>query len=98
VGASVALDIGDGTTQSDIASGATLAHARDLTLTAQSTDTMTSTAQNGAAGGTGVTPDVAISISNVTTGATIGSGPALAVTGSVTANATQAAPVATTAP
>src|SRR5207253_1970981 len=81
VGASVAVNVGNGTTQAVVGLGAGLAGAHDLTLGATSTDTMTTTAQNGASGGTGITPDVAVSVSNLTTTARLDAGPLVTIAG-----------------
>ena len=72
--------------------------AHDLTLHATSTDTMTTTSQTGAAGGgVAIVPSVAVSLSTVTTDASLGTGAATTLGGALTVAATQTASVTTTA-
>ena len=98
IGASFALNVVNDTTTAGLADGSSLAGAKNLTVTADDTDAMTTTANGGAASKDGslvFSAQVAISISNVTTSATIGSGADLTLTGGVTAHATQTASVTT---
>ncbi|MFN2609691.1 MAG: hypothetical protein ABR507_02275, partial [Actinomycetota bacterium] len=98
IGASVAINVVNDTAGATLDDGSSLTGARDLLLTAASTDAMTTDAENGASGGTFVfVPVPAISISNVTTLATIGTGSLLTLTGKLDANATQDASVISTA-
>ena len=101
IGASVAVHVVNDTTTAGIAKDADLTGVHDLTINATSTDTMTTTAEGGASTGSdgnfSFGAEVAISISNITTSATIDSGPDLTVSGAVTAHATQTAKVTTTA-
>ncbi|MFL6035275.1 MAG: beta strand repeat-containing protein, partial [Gaiellaceae bacterium] len=101
IGASVAVHVVNDTTTAGIAKDADVTGVHDLTINATSTDTMTTTAEGGASTGSDGSfsfgAEVAISISNITTSATVDSGPALTVSGAVTAHATQTAKVTTTA-
>ena len=97
IGASLALNIANTTSRAGIDDGASLTGAHDLDVHATSTQTDTTHAKNGAAGGTAVTPDVATTFSNVTTSATIGTGATLTLTGDLTALAEQTATVVTNA-
>src|SRR5205085_7203161 len=75
--------------------------AHDLKLSASTVDAMTTFAKNGAtstgSSGVAVTPDVAISLSNVDTEATVGFSLLLTISGSLDAKATQTSSVSTTA-
>ncbi len=97
VGAAVALNLVTDTTQAALADGSTLS-GHNLTLQATGTDTMTTTSVTGAAGG-GVTiaPSVAVSISTVTTDASLGTGAATTIGGALVVSATQTASVTNSA-
>ena len=97
--ASFALNVVNDRTTAKIVDGAQLEDVGTLTLRARSTDTMTTTAEGGAASsGTIVaSAQVAISISNITTSASIGTGSALDISGGLEAEAIQNATVNTTA-
>ena len=97
VGAALALNIVNDTTIAGIADGANLLNADDLTLTATATDKVTTVAQAGSAGGTAVSPSVAITIANIETKTTIGTGSLLTLGGKLTMTATQDAIALTTA-
>ena len=97
VGASVAVNVIDHDTVAELADGSALTGAGDLTLTANSTGTHETSATGGAAGGTAVTPVVAITISNASTRASIGAGPRLTLGGDLTMGANQSVSVTTTA-
>jgi len=64
---------------------------------AVSADTMTTKAQNGGSGGTAVTPVVALSFSNATTGASVAGGPLLTLAGKLLASVKQTVTATTTA-
>ena len=76
IGASVSINVVNDTTTADVQNGVTLDGVNSLTLTATSTDKMTTSATSGAAapGSPAISPSVAISISNVTTSASVGTG------------------------
>jgi len=102
IGASFAIDIVNDTTNAVIYDGAALTGANNLTLTSNTTDAMDTEAENGAEGKTAINPSVAISISNVTTNATVGqtlvtTPPTLTLAGALDAEATQSASVTTIA-
>ncbi len=97
VGASVTLHVVDNQTTAAIENSATLTGAHDVTLAATATDTTTTTVKTGASGGNAVAAGAAITFSNVTTKATIGTGALLSLTGSLSATATQTASVTTSA-
>ncbi|TMB93338.1 MAG: hypothetical protein E6J38_11040, partial [Chloroflexi bacterium] len=97
VGVSVALDIADDDTTAELAPSATLTGARDLQLRATTTNAMTTKAENGASGGTGVAGSLALSFSLLNTRVSIGSGTLLTLTGSLDAEASQTASVTTDA-
>src|SRR5215203_4846896 len=99
IGVSVAVNVVNDTTTAGLPDGAVVNGAKDLTITANSVDAMTTTAIGGAAGGGTVVfgAQVAISISNVTTTASVGTGADLVLTGKLDAHATQKASVTTTA-
>jgi len=73
IGASLALNIITNTTRSEIEDGAALTGAGGVTVTASSTDTITTTAKNGAAGSVAVGAGIAIVIAKDQTTARIGS-------------------------
>ncbi|TMK23950.1 MAG: hypothetical protein E6G64_17985, partial [Actinobacteria bacterium] len=95
IGASVALAIVDDTTKAEITG--TLDGGHDLTLTASTTHATTTHAKTGAAGKIAITPSVGITLSNITTTATVSGGTALGITGSFDATADQTASASTTA-
>ena len=87
VGASVAINIADNDTHAELSNNAVLTGANDLTLSAKSDHDMVTEAKGGAAGGTAVTPVVAVSIATYDTRATLGTGSALTVGGDLSVNA-----------
>src|SRR4029077_16885249 len=95
IGASVALAIVDDTTKAEITG--TLVGGHDLTLSANTTHATTTHAKTGAAGKIAITPSVGITLSNVTTTATVSGGTDLNITGSFDATANQTASAGTTA-
>ena len=97
IGASFALNIVNDTETAGVGNGTTLTGAHNVSASATTTDTMTTEAENGAEGKVAITPTVAISISNVTTQATIGTGSLLTVGGNIDLEANQTASVMTTA-
>ena len=97
VGASFALNVVNDTTMAGLADGADLTNAHNLTLLATTVDTTVTEAQTGAAGGIAISPSVAITIENVTTQASIGTGSLLTLTGTLSATAAQTVSVTNTA-
>ncbi len=87
VGISVSVDYAQTSTLAQIANGAVLTGANNLTLTAASKQTMTTTTQGGASGSTGVTPIISIAITDNDTKATLGSGATISLTGAFSATA-----------
>ncbi|HYC46066.1 MAG TPA: LEPR-XLL domain-containing protein, partial [Burkholderiales bacterium] len=88
VGASVSINILDNDVYAELVNGATLTEANDLTLQATSDHGMVTQAKGGAAGGTAVTPVVAIAIGTVDTQAKLGTdGETLTLTGALSAAA-----------
>ena len=83
VGISVAVDYAQTATLAEIASGVALSGAHNLTVDATSTQSMITTTQGGASGSTAITPVIAIDITDNDTEATLGTGAALSLTGSV---------------
>ena len=73
VGGSLALNIISDTTQSEVQDGAALTGAGNVTVTASSPHTITTTAKNGAAGSVAVGAGIAIVIASEETTARIGS-------------------------
>ena len=96
IGASVAFNYVQDTTYGFIGDSATLTGANDLGLTADSTHTAETDGKGGGAGGTAITPVVAITIADDDTKATLGSGSALNLSGSLTASSSLADTVGTT--
>ncbi len=101
VGASVALNLITDTTNAVLDAGITVVGAHDFILSATAGDLATTDAKMGASGGkVDVSPAVAITISNVTTTASIGTLPGngtIVLTGSFSATATQTAGAVTSA-
>src|SRR5262249_30672489 len=86
VGASVALNITDHDTRARIEDSALLVGARDVSLTAKSDHDVITEATGGAAGGTAITPVVALAFAFHDTEATVGTqAGALSQTGSFVA-------------
>src|SRR5581483_1764575 len=81
IGASFALNVGNDTTSAALQETAGLTGAHDLTLSATGADTMTTEAQNGADGGTAISPTVALAFDNETTTALVGTGALLSLGG-----------------
>ena len=84
VGASVALNIADHTTQAKIEDGAIVSAVGDLTLNAGAEQDLTTEAQGAAAGGTAIAAVVSLLIANEDTTAEIGTGGVLDVAGNLT--------------
>ncbi|HEX5499040.1 MAG TPA: hypothetical protein VFX03_07435, partial [Thermomicrobiales bacterium] len=97
VGAAVAVNVVNDTTTAELPDGVGLLGAHDLTLTATATDSIVTMAEAGSKGGTAVSPSVAITIANIETRASIGTGSLLTLTGKLTMTATQNATSETTA-
>ncbi|WP_367889442.1 hypothetical protein [Humibacter ginsenosidimutans] len=99
VGASVGLALIQDTTTATLDDGIALIGARNVTLTATARDDAATEAKMGATGGkVSVAPAVAITLSNVTTTARIGSLPkAIQLSGNLAAQATQIASASSTA-
>ena len=87
------------TTRAEIEKSAVFTGASDVTLSASSDHTATTTAENGAAAtsGTGVGISAAIAIVNDDTHATIGTGGTLDLSGSLSGTATHTGKTVTTA-
>ena len=81
VGASVAFTDAEDTTAAYVGDNVTLSGAKNLSLTAVSTHYTSTQAENGAKGGTAVTPVVAISVADDNAYATLGIGATLNVGG-----------------
>ncbi len=97
IGASVAVHIVDDHTRAVLEDGSNVT-AHDLTLEATSNRSVATSAQGGAAGGTAVTPVVAITYSGFSTEASVGTGVTLDISGNLVARATDtSAPVTTSA-
>src|SRR4029077_4066989 len=92
--AAVALNLITENTSAGIADNGVLVGAHVLNITATTNNAMTTEAKMGAAGGSvDITPSVAVSLSNLTTSASIGTGADTTIAGDLTANATQTASV-----
>ena len=87
VGASFAIDVANNTADASIASGASLVGGQGLTLTSTLNDAATTSAMAGAGGSVGVAPGIAIAIINDSSSTTIGSGLAVAISGTFSAMA-----------
>ncbi len=102
VGAAVAINVLNDSTNSAIDDGSALTGANNLTLKSTTSDTINTEAVNGLEIGEALTPALAISIANVDTNASVGQSPAgspptLTLTGSLDAEATQNTSVTTIA-
>jgi hypothetical protein len=102
IGASVATTIVWHETVAAVEDEVTLTGAHDLTLTADTTDAIETTAVGGSAGGVAVTPVVAVTVATVKTTAEVGAAPAeaddpLTLSGDLTMTADQTASVHTDA-
>ncbi|MCX7166746.1 MAG: DUF4347 domain-containing protein, partial [Rhodocyclales bacterium] len=100
VGASVALNIANNTTLAEVANGATITNAGNLTLAATSSNTVTTSAKaGGTAGGSGVGVGGAIStaVVNNSTTADIGTGSTLVLGGALSVTATHRGATVTSA-
>jgi hypothetical protein len=87
VGISVSLDYAQTQTLAQITNGVGLTGANNVTMTATSLQTMTTQTNGGSSGSTGITPVIAIAITDNNTEATLGTGAAIGVTGSFSATA-----------
>ena len=87
VGISLALDYSQTSTLAQITNNVVLNGANNLSMTATSTQDMTTTTRGGASGSTGVTPVIAIAITDNDTDATLGTGGQISLTGSFSATA-----------
>ena len=98
IGASIAINYGENATQGYVDKGAAITGANNLSLTANSQQVMSTSAQNGAASGNvAVTPVIAISIADNTASATLGTGGGLDIGGDFEAQSTLNDSVQTTA-
>ena len=97
VGASVAIHVASHDTLAEIADGAVLNDAGDITLEATGRHAADVSAEAGTAGGVGVTPVVAIAVVDNATTARIGSGAALTLGGDLTVAATHSGTTSTSA-
>src|SRR5206468_1622240 len=96
IGASVAVALVDDVTRAELIG--TLNGGHNVTIAATTSDAMATHAKTGAAGGdVAVVPSVAITLSNVTTLATIGGGADLNITGAFSASTDQSASAGSTA-
>src|SRR5439155_1038801 len=96
IGASVAVALVDDVTRAELIG--TLSGGHNVTIAATTSDAMATHAKTGAAGGdVAVVPSVAITLSNVTTLATIGGGADLNITGAFSASTDQSASAGSTA-
>ena len=96
IGASIAVHVVTQTTDASVGDGASVA-ADDLTLESTSSHNVDTSAVGGAAGGTAITPVVSVTISNVTTTATVGETVVLTLTGNFAARAVDLSSAVTTA-
>jgi hypothetical protein len=102
IGASVAVNVVNSSSLAQLQDTATptggaLTGANNFTLSAASNNSMTTTVKAGAAGGTAVSPAVALSLPTNTTSATLGSGSQLTVTGNFSASASHVGSTTTNA-
>ena len=97
IGASLALNLVDDTVLAEISTDASVIGADDVTLDAAGEHAMVTDAETGAAGKVAIAPSVAIAVANITTRATLGTGPVLIVAGKIDAKATQKASALTSA-
>ncbi len=95
VGASLGLDIVSNTALAELADNVMMTGAGATSLSATSLDTMSTTAEAGAAGGIAVSPAVALSLASNTTTAEVGTGGTLTV-GSLSATATHTSATSST--
>jgi hypothetical protein len=84
VGASVAVNVPDLIARAEIANGATLSSSGALSVTSVLENTIITTAQGGAKGGTAVAPVVAVTVANQDSIARIGTGTLLQAAGDLT--------------
>ena len=95
IGASVAINLVNDTTQSGLigdgvfGDGATLTGAGNIELSSKTDSSLTTEADGGADGGIAIDPSIAISIPNITTTAGFGAGAEVDATGKISATATQ---------
>jgi hypothetical protein len=97
VGASVAVNKITNVTRSEIENTAQVTGANNVVLNANAEHVGTTQAEAGAAGGTAVSPAVALAITSNNTTAQVGSGSALTLTSNLTVTANQQGAVTTTA-
>ncbi len=81
VGISASLNYAQTQTLAQITNGVGLSGANNVSMTATSVQTMTTLTSGGAAGSTGITPVIAIAITDNNTEATVGTGAAISLTG-----------------
>ena len=91
IGASIALDIIANRSTAELANGATLTGAGELSLSATAVHTIATEADAGAAGGISVTPALALTLVNDTTEADLGTGATQNASGAVSLSASQQA-------
>ena len=90
VGASVGVNVGVNTTLAEVGNGAVLSGGSDMALNAQAVHEMSTTVEGGAGGASiAVTPVAAVSVGINSTTARLGTGNALALSGSYGSEATQ---------
>jgi hypothetical protein len=87
VGASVAVNLGDNDSTAKIHAGAVVNGANDISLSASGAHSVVTTAEGGAAGGTAVTPLVAMTVAQNDTSAEIMAGSALTIGGDLSIDA-----------
>ncbi|GGD47721.1 leukotoxin LktA family filamentous adhesin [Sinisalibacter lacisalsi] len=97
VGASVALNILANRSVAEVADGAVVTDAGDLTLSAAATHVAETKAEAGSSGGISVTPALALSLITNTTTARLGTGGTQEVTGAVSVSAAQHSTITTEA-
>jgi filamentous hemagglutinin family protein len=97
LGASVAINIVANRSKAEVADGATVAGASDLTLSATAVHAVTTAAEAGSSGGVSLTPVLALSMVNNTTTARLGTGSAQVNSGDVSVSAAQQSTTSTTA-
>ncbi|WP_394787155.1 leukotoxin LktA family filamentous adhesin [Rhodoferax sp.] len=89
IGASVAVNVVGTRTSAELADGAQVVNASDVTLDAQGSHSTQTEAEAGSEGGISVTPSVAIALINNRTSARLGSGATLTLAGDLLVRAQQ---------
>ncbi len=88
IGASIAVAFSDNTSQATLGTAATVADAASLSLSAKGAHVVSSNAVAGSEGAAGITPSVALSLSENDTSAIAAAGAAITLTGAFSALAT----------